>query len=331
MRFDRLKRRDFIRLLGAAAAWPLAVHAQESKRVGVLMNAVETDATSQAFVAAFVQQLKRLGWIDGQNLHVDYRWNAGDAKMARTYAAELVKLAPDAILSASTTNLAALQRLSPTMPIVFLQVSEPVTQGFVLNLARPGGNITGFSAYEFTIGSKWVDLLKQLVPTITRVAVMFNPQTSPQSKFFLSSVESAASPLKVEVNAIHVQSSADIELAIENVSHQPNSGLIFPPDAFTIVHREQIVALAARHRVPVIYSQTVFVQSGGLMSYGPQFEEQFRQAAVHVDRILKGTKPGELPVQSPTKFTLAINLKTAKALGFEIPVGLLLIADEQIE
>jgi putative ABC transport system substrate-binding protein len=224
-----MRRREFITLLsGAAAAWPFAGRAQEPRRVGVLMNGVETDATSQGFVAAFVRQLKRLGWIDGQNLHVDYRWNGGNAEIARTYAAELVKLAPEAILSSSTTNLSALQRLSPTTPIVFLQVSEPVTQGFVLNLARPGGNITGFSAYEFTIGGKWVDLLKQLVPTTTRVAVMFNPQTSPQSKFFLSSVEFAASTFNVTVTAIAVQSSAEIELAIQTLSHQQALGLEVP-------------------------------------------------------------------------------------------------------
>jgi len=327
-----VKRREFVTLLGGAAAtWPLAARAQQPKRVGVLMNDVETDARGQGFVAAFVQQLKRLGRIDGQNLHVDYRWNGGKAEMARASAVELVKLAPDVILSASTANLSALQRLSPTMPIVFVEVSDPVTQGFVLNLARPGGNITGFSAYEFTIGGKWLDLLKQLVPATTRVAVMFNPQTSPQSKFLLSSVEAAAPTFSVNVVAAPVQSSSDIELAIESLSRQPNSGLILPPDSFTIVRRKQIGELTARYRIPTISSEIRCVQDGGLMSYGIEFEEQFRQAAIYVDRILKGTKPGELPVQSPTKFTLAINLKAVKALGVEVPVGLLLIADEQIE
>ena len=331
MQFDHLKRREFITVLGGVAAWPLAARAQQPKQVGVLINGAEADAVNQRYVAAFVQQLKRLGWIDGQNLHVDYRWNGGKAELAREYAAEFVKLAPDAILSASTANLSALQRLSPTMPIVFVEVSDPVTQGFVLNLARPGGNITGFSAYEFTIGGKWLDLLKQLVPATTRVAVMFNPQTSPQSKFLLSSVEAAAPTFSVNVVAAPVQSSSDIELAIESLSRQPNSGLILPPDSFTIVRRKQIGELTARYRIPTISSEIRCVQDGGLMSYGIEFEEQFRQAAIYVDRILKGTKPGELPVQSPTKFTLAINLKAVKALGVEVPVGLLLIADEQIE
>src|SRR5271166_3744216 len=239
MQFDHLKRREFITVLGGVAAWPLAARAQQPKQVGVLINGAEADAVNQRYVAAFVQQLKRLGWIDGQNLHVDYRWNGGKAELAREYAAEFVKLAPDAILSASTANLSALQRLSPTMPIVFVEVSDPVTQGFVLNLARPGGNITGFSAYEFTIGGKWLDLLKQLVPATTRVAVMFNPQTSPQSKFLLSSVEAAAPTFSVNVVAAPVQSSSDIELAIESLSRQPNSGLILPPDSFTIVRRKQ--------------------------------------------------------------------------------------------
>ena len=251
-------RRDVV--LGAAAAlsWPLAARAQQPKRVGVLMNNVATDEPSQGFVVAFVQQLRRLGWIDGRNIQFDYRWNGGNAELARTFAAELVALAPDAILSSSTTNLTALQRLSPAAPIVFVLVSDPVAQGFVLSMARPGGNITGFTAYEFAIGGKWLDLLKQLVPAIDHVGVMFNPQTSPQSQFFMSSVEVAAPTFGVGVAAVHIQGVADIEPAIAAFARQPNGGFVFPTDSFTVVHRKLIVDLAARYRVPAIYPNAVF-------------------------------------------------------------------------
>jgi putative ABC transport system substrate-binding protein len=329
-----MRRREFFTLLGgAAAAWPLAAPAQSGpvRRIGVLMNDVETDATSRSNVAAFVQGLRDLGWIEGQNLRVVYRWNAGSAELARTHAAELVALAPDAILSSSTTNLTALQRLSPTTPIVFIQVSDPVTQGFVLSLAHPGGNITGFSAYEFTIGGKWLDLLKQIAPATARVAVVFNPQTSPQSKFFLSSVEAAASTFGVNVAAAPVRSVAEIESAIESFSRQPNGGLIFLTDAFLVVHRKLVVEAAARHRLPAIYPSTLFVRDGGLMRYGVDTDDQFRQAASYVDRILKGAKAGDLPVQTPAKFSLVINLKAAKALGIELPMSLMLSANEVIE
>ena len=295
------------------------------------MNNVETDPTGQAYVAAFVQGLHDLGWIEGQNLRIVYRWNAGSAELARAHAAELVALAPDAILSASTANLAALQRLSPTTPIVFIGVSDPVAQGFVLNLAHPGGNITGFSSYEFTLGGKWLDLLKQIAPATARVAVVFNPQTSPQSKFFLSSIEAAAPTVGVSVVAAPIHSIAEIEPAIESFSRQANGGLIFPGDSFTTVHRKLIVEVAARYRLPAIYAVVVFARDGGLMCYEVEFDEQFRQAASYVDRILKGTKAGDLPVQTPEKFSLVINLKAAKALGIELPMSLMLSANEVIE
>jgi putative tryptophan/tyrosine transport system substrate-binding protein len=329
-----MRRRQFVTLLGGAAAWPLAARAQQPgrmRRVGILMNDVVTDATGQANVAAFVNGLRNSGWVDGQNLRIEYRWNAGSAELARAYAAELVALAPDVILSASTNNLTALQRLSPTTPIVFVQVSDPVAQGFVLNLAHPGGNITGFTAYEFTIGGKWLGLLKQIAPATARVAVMFNPQSSPQSKFFLSSVEAAAPTFGVSVVAAPIQSIGEIEPAIESFSRQPNGALIFPTDSFTVVHRKLIIEGAARFRVPAIYPNIVFVRDGGLMRYGPDFEEEYRQAASYVDRILKGEKAGDLPVQTPTKFTFVINLKAAKALGIELPLSLMLTADEVIE
>jgi putative ABC transport system substrate-binding protein len=327
-----IRRRDFISVLGGAAAWPVAARGQQQlRRVGVLMNDVATDANMRRYMATFVEQLRKLGWIDGRNLHVEYRWNGGDAVLARTYAAELVGLNLDVIMSSSTTNLLNLQRLSPKTPIVFIQVSDPVEQGFVLNMAHPGGNITGFTAYEFTIGGKWLDLLKQLVPATTHVAVMFNPQTSPQSKFFMKSIETAAPGFGVRVAAVPLQSVADIDPAIANFSRQPNSGLIFPTDSFTVVNRKPIVEAAARHRVPAIYANMSFVQDGGLLRYGPVTDDQYRQAAVYVDRILKGTSAGDLPVQAPTKYSLVINLKAARDLGIEVPLSLLLFADEQIE
>jgi putative ABC transport system substrate-binding protein len=277
-----------------------------------------------------VDQLRKLGWIDGQNLHIDYRWNGGDAALARTYAGELATLGLDAILAASTANLTALQRLSPAAPMVFVQVSDPVAQGFVLSLAHPGGNITGFISYEFSIGGKWLDLLKQMVPAISHVAVMSNPQTSPQTKFFMNSLEAVAPAFGVSVASAPVATVADLETAIANVARQPNGGLIFPTDSFINLHRHTVIAATARYRIPAIYSNDV-ARDGGLMYYVTEYVQQFRQAGVYVDRILRGTKPGDLPVQTPTKYILGINLNTAKALGIEVPVSLLLIADEQIE
>jgi putative ABC transport system substrate-binding protein len=326
-----IRRREFISLLGCAAAWPISVRAQQPRRIGVLNNEVATDGTVRRYMAIFVEQLRKLGWIDGQNLHIEYRWNEGDAALARTYAAELVGLNLDVILSASTTNLLTLQRLSPKSPIVFIQVSDPVEQGFILNMAHPGGNITGFSSNEFTVGGKWLDLLKQLMPATTHVAVIFNPQTSPQSKFFMKSIETAAPGFGIAVATVPVQSVADIDPIIEKASRQPNGGLIFPTDAFTVVNRKPIVDAAARHRVPAIYASTPFVRDGGLLRYGPEYEDQYRQAAIYVDRILKGTSAGDLPVQTPTKYSLVINLKAARDLGIEVPLSLLLVADEQIE
>jgi putative tryptophan/tyrosine transport system substrate-binding protein len=328
-----MRRRKFITLLGGAAALPLAARAQSAqvRRLGVLMNYTETDPLSQAYLTAFVQGMRDLGWIEGQNLRSTYRWSAGSAELARAHAAELVALAPDAILSSSTANLTALQRLSPTTPIVFIQVSDPVAQGFVLNLANPGGNITGFTAYEFSIGGKWLDLLKQIAPTITRVAVVFNPLTSPQSKPFLGSIEAAASTFGVSVLAAPVHSTAEIEPAIEKFSRQSNSGLIFPADSFTSIHRKLIVEVAAKYRLPAIYAEKVIVRDGGLMCYQVEFNDQFRQAASYADRILKGAKAGDLPVQTPEKYSLVINLKAAKALGIELPMGLMLSANEVIE
>jgi putative ABC transport system substrate-binding protein len=326
-------RRQVIAGLGAAAARPVAAWAQQSeraRRIGVSMG-VETDPRQKAFLAAFVQGLRNLGWVDGQTARLDIRWNSGDVEASRTIAGELLGLSPDVILTATTPNLTALLRQAPAMPIVFVLVSDPVAQGFVSNLARPSGNITGFLSYEFSIGSKLIDLLKQVVPGLQRVTVVFNPDTSQQNTFLLAALEKDAPSLGVEVAAARVHDTAGLVRAIEEASQRPNSGIIFPTDNFLQVHRATIVELAAHHRVPAISFDRPFAEQGGLMSYGVENESSFRQAAVYVDRILRGAKPSELPIQSPTRFSLVINLKTARALGIEVPTNLLLIADDYIQ
>jgi ABC-type uncharacterized transport system substrate-binding protein len=329
-----MRRREFIRLIGAAAAYPLAVHAQQSgrvRRIGVLMNSAEADPAYHSYLRAFVGALRSLGWSEGQNLQIEYRWNAGDAERARASATELVALAPDLILAASTTNLAAAMRVTRTIPIVFLSVSDPVAQGFVSNLARPGGNITGFTAYEFTIGGKWLEMLKQVAPGLARVAVIFNPDTSPQSKLFLSSVEAGAPSLGIETTAFRVRNPEEIQAAIVAFSRQPNGGLILTTDAFTLVHRQLIVDAAAHHRLPAIYSSRDYVAAGGLLYYGLDTADSFRRVAAYVDRILRGANPGDLPIQQPVNFRFVINMKAARVLGIDVPTDLLLRADEVIE
>ena len=330
-----MKRREFIRLVGGAvAAWPLAARAQQGsppRRVGVLMSSEEADQENNALLAAFVQGLRGHGWIEGRNLQIDVRWTGGDAEHERIFATELLRLSPDVIFALTTPNLTALLRQGPVMPIVFVQISDPVAQGFVSNLAHPGGNITGFSAYEFSIGGKWIDLLKHVMPGLARVAVIFNPDAAPQSRFLLASIEAAAPSLHVEPAHLPVHDMAGLERAIQSMSGRPDSGIIFPTDNFLQTHRQAIVDLAARHRVPAMYSSRMFTDIGGLLSYGIEYESIFRQAAVYVDRILKGTKAGDLPVQAPTKFSFVINLKTAKALGIEVPTTVLLSADDYIE
>jgi putative ABC transport system substrate-binding protein len=330
-----MKRREFITLLGGAAvAWPLVARAQQPgpmRRIGVLMNGVADHPENPNYLPTFLQALRKLGWIDSQNVRIDYRWSAGNAEIARTFAAELVALVPEVILSASTTNLIALQQATRTIPIVFIQVSDPVAQGFIPNLAHPGGNLTGFTAFEPSIAGKWLDLLKQFSPGIVRVAVIFNPDTSPQSKLFMRSIEAVAPSLGVEAIATPIHETADIEAVINRFSRQPNGGLIFPSDSFTVMRSEGITKQATHYHLPSIYAVAVFARNGGLMSYGPDYLDQYRQAAFYVDRILKGGKPGDMPVQEPTKFSLIINGKAAKALDIEVPLGLLIRADEVIE
>jgi putative ABC transport system substrate-binding protein len=330
-----MKRRTFIAALGGVAASPLIASAQQNgqvRRVGVLMINNPTEPVYQSYLAMFMRSLQTLGWTDGQNLHAEVRWSGGDSERARSNAEELVRMGPDLIFSVASVNLAALLRVTHTIPIVFVQVSDPAAQGFVADLVHPGGNITGFSAYEFSMGAKWLDLLKQMVPNVERVGVMFNPDTSPQSKLFLRSIEASAPSFGVKVIAAPVYSEEDIKQIVESLGKEPNGGLLLPTDNFTNVHGDLILEQTTRYRLPVIYSNsTADVRKGGLMYYGIDYENQFRQAAIYVDRVLKGVKPGDLPVQGPTTFRLAINLKTARALGIEVPVGLMLRADEMIE
>ena len=329
-----LGRRKFLATLGgAAAAWPLAAGAQQSRRVGVLMGFPATDSVAQAYLAAFVQALRQFGWIEGQNLHLDIRWNAGGAALGQTYAAQLIGLQPEVILVATTKNLEVIREATTTVPVVFVQISDPVAQGFVASLTKPGGNLTGFSAYEFSTGGKWLDLLKEIAPGLARAAVLFNPDTSPQSKFFMRAVETAASSRSVRAIAVQVGAAADIERAITSFARESNGGLILPTDTYTTLHQKQIVELADRYRLPAISWNPEFARVGGLMSYSVTVTtlEQYRQAAADVDRILKGAKPGDLPIQQAGKYTLVINLKTAKALGLTVPLPLTGLADEVIE
>jgi putative ABC transport system substrate-binding protein len=332
-----MNRRAFITLLGGAAALPLAARAQQQpggmRRIGVLVNAPESDPSYRSHAAAFAQTLQRLGWREGKNLHLDLRSSAGDPERIAAYAAELAGMTPDLILASSSAYLTALLRTTRTItiPIVFVGVSDPVAQGFVSNLPHPGGNITGFTSFEPSIAGKWLDFLKQAVPSLSRVAVIFNPDTAPQSKLFVPVVKASASSFAVEVIVIPVHAIADFEPAIANFSRHPNSGLIFSPDQFAYSHRGLILELVARYRAPAIYGSEAFARDGGLIYYGFDEEVPFRQAAIYADRILKGANPGDLPIQQPTKYPLVINLTAARTLGIEMPVGLLLRADEVIE
>jgi putative tryptophan/tyrosine transport system substrate-binding protein len=334
---ESMRRRELIGFLGSmAVAWPLAARAQPSgrmRRIGVLMAGTAKEAAPQSWLAAFVEVLQKLGWTDGRTVHVDIRWNAGDAELAKIYAAELIGLMPDVILAASTTNLRAVREATSTVPVVFAQVSDPVAQGFVASMTNPGGNLTGFSAYEFSIGGKWLDLLKEAVPGLARVAVMFNPDTSPQSRFFMRAVEAAASSLGVRPVVAAVRTTAEIEPALASFASEPNGGLMLPTDSFTRLRTRLIAGLAIRYRLPSIAAILDFPDEGGLMFYGSGGDllVAFRQAATYVDRILKGAKPADLPIQTLDKYTLSINLRTAKALGLALPLPLLGLADKIIE
>jgi putative ABC transport system substrate-binding protein len=326
-----MKRREFMILLGCAAAWPVAARAQQPdrvRRVGVLMG-ISDDPEGQARVAVFRQALAALGWTEGRNIQFIYRWSAGDVVHARQFAKELLDLRSDVILANSTPIAVAVRDITRTIPTVFVQVSDPVTAGVVQTLARPGSNLTGFTNFEPSIASKWLELVKRVAPNITRVAYLFNPNTAPL--FYARAVETAAPLLSLNPFAAEVHNAAEMEGVIEQVARESASVLIVLPDLFTATNRQSIIALAAHHRLPAVYPARYFVASGGLMSYGLEMLETYRQAASYVDRILKGERPSDLPVQQPTKFEFVINLKTAQALGLEVPPTLLARADKVIE
>jgi len=326
-----IKRREFMILSGGAAAWPLAARAQQPdrvRRVGVLMG-IADDPEGQARVMVFKQALHGLGWIEGRNVQFIYRWSAGDVVHARQFAKELLDLRSDVILANTTPIAIAVRDTTRTTPTVFVQVSDPVTAGVVQSLARPGSNLTGFTTFEPSIANKWLELLKRVAPNITRVAYLFNPNTAPL--FYARAVEAAAPALSVKPFAAAVHDADEMERVIEQFARASDGALLVLPDLFTATNRQLIVALAARHRLPAVYPARYFVASGGLMSYGIELLETYRQAAAYVDRILKGERPNDLPVQQPTKFEFVINLKTAKALGHTLPPQLLARADEVIE
>ena len=327
-----MRRREFVSLLGGVAAWPFAAFAQPServRRVGVLLAAYsETDRAGQARIGAFLKALQGLGWDDNRNIRIEYRWGAGNIERLQTFAAELVQVAPDAIIAAGDPALTQLHRLKSTIPIVFTQVSEPVDSGFVTSLARPGGNITGFQNFEPAMGGKWLGVLKEVAPSLKRVGVLFSSDAAPHASF-LRAAENVAPSLNVTVAVVDIQGG--IESAIARYADQTNSGLIVFPHPKTIANRGLINSLATRHRLPAIYPYRYFAADGGLIAYGPDQIDQWRGAARYVDRILKGEKPADLPVQAPTKYELAINLKTAKELGITVPATLIARADEVFE
>jgi putative tryptophan/tyrosine transport system substrate-binding protein len=330
-----MKRREFITLLGgAAAAWPLAARAQQPermRRIGVLMGYSESDAEAQAWIAIFLLGLKQLGWIEGRNIQFDYRWAGGNVERMESYAAELAAFNPDLVLAGSTPALAALWHQTRTIPIVFVNVADPVEQGFISTLAHPGRNITGFTSLEFSMGAKWVETLKEISPSLARIALLYNPETAPYFASFLPSIESAASSLSVKTLPTPVHSAAEIETAIKTVADRSSSGLIVVPSAFATIHRETIISRAAQFRLPAVYGFGYYAASGGLIAYGIDVLDMYRRASAYVDRILNGTNAGDLPVQAPNKFQLVINLKTAKAFGLDVPATLLARADEVIE
>ena len=331
-----MQRREFIALVGSVAAtWPQRASAQQPdrmRRVGVLMGIAESDPAQQSLVSALTQALQDLGWRDGGNIRIDYRWGAGDTDKIQGFARELVEQKPDLIVGHTTPVVAALKKQTSTIPIVFTQVSDPVGSHFVDGLARPGRNITGFTNLEASMGAKLMELLKEVAPQTSRVALMFNPATAPDGgSYFLNPVEAAAPLLKLAIVAAPVHDPSELEPIMASLAHEPNTGLIVMPDIFILAHREQIIALADRYRLPAAYAYRLFAMSGGLMSYGTDLVDLFRRAAPYVDRILKGEKPADLPVQTPTKYELVINLKAAKVFGLDVPLSVQQRADEVIE
>ena len=331
-----IRRREFIFTLGGvAAAWPLTSHAQQPnrvRRIGVLMSYAESDSDAQAWYAAFREGLQKLGWTEGHNTQIDTRWaTPDDAESMRRFAKELVALQPDLLLSSTTPTTSALLQQTRTIPIVFAIVADPIGSGFVASFARPGGNVTGFTFTEPTMAGKWLELLKQIAPRVVRVAMLFNPVSATYAEYWLNPFKAAAPSFAVEAIAAPVRNGSELESIIAAQARESNSGLIAMPDSFTDAYRVEITSLAARYRLPTVYPYRLFAEVGGLLSYGPDLTDNFRRAATYADRILRGDKPSELPVQAPVKFELVINLKAAKALGLDVPFLLQQRADEVIE
>jgi putative ABC transport system substrate-binding protein len=328
-----MKRRDFMAMTGSAMAWPLVARAQRPdriRRIGVLMNLAADDPEAQRRVSAFVQALQQLDWSGGRNLQIEYRWGGGDAGTFRKHAAELVALAPDAILATGTPIMEALQQVNRTVPIVFVTVIDPVGAGFVESLARPGGNSTGFTLFEYGMSGKWLELLKEIAPGVKRVAVLRDSAIG-SGTGQLAAIQAVAPAFAVELSPVGVRDAGEIERGVSAFASSPGGGVIVTASTLALVHRELIVTLAARHRLPAVYGDRVLVSAGGLISYGPDRVDPFRRAAGYVNRILRGERPADLPVQAPTKYELAINLKTAKALGLEMPASLIARANDVIE
>ena len=329
-----MRRREFITLVGSAAVWPIVARAQQGesvRRIGVLMARKADDAEGQKQFAALRQGLEELGWSQGKTLHVETRWTVANPAEALKFAQELVGSKPDEVVANGTPSLVALRQVTSTIPVVFVSVADPVGQGFVPSLSRPGGNITGFSAEEASMGGKWLELLKNLAPRVIRIAIIYNPQTAPYGPMFFPAMQDAAPRMGVALSISPVHTAADIERVIAGIGREPDGGLIVVPDSFMFGQRQHITALAAKYRLPAIYPLRIFIPDGGLIAYGIERVDMFRRTANYVDRILRGATPIELPVQQPTKFELAINLKTAKALGLDVPPMLLARADEVIE
>jgi putative ABC transport system substrate-binding protein len=329
-----MRRRDFITVVGSAAAWPLIAVAQQSdrmRRIGVLMGFAESDPEGQALVAAFREGLEKLGWAENRNVRIDYRWTALDKELMQRFAKELVALQPEVILTQSTPATAVLLQQTRTIPIVFGLLADPIGSGFVASFPRPGGNVTGFVTMQPTMGGKWLELLKEIAPRTARVAALFNPATAPYAEYWLNPLKAAAASFAVQAIVASVHDASELESVVVAQAREPNGGLIVMPDTFMNEHRSEITSLAVRYHLPAVYPYRAFAESGGLLSYGDVLVDNFRRAASYVDRILKGEKPSELPVQAPVKFELVINLKTAKALGLDVPVHLQQRADEVIE
>ena len=330
-----MRRREFITLFaGTAAVWPLAVRAQSTGRariVGVLIDYAESDPVSESLIAVFRDELTKLGWKEDSNLRIEVRWSAGSAEKVRTFAKELVNLRPDAILGRGTPETIALARETRTIPIVFAAASDPIGNGFAASLTHPGGNISGFTNVEATVGGKWVELLKEIAPRTSHVALLFNPATAPPVQFYMPSIQAAAASFAIQASTAPIHTTNEIEGVITTLARDPGGGLIMMPDTFNVTNRDLIIAMAARYGVPAVSNNPIFAQSGCLITYGVDFTELVRQSAGYIARILKGESPADLPVQNPTKFSLAVNLKTAKALGLTVPSSLLGRAEEIIE